>query len=200
MRNIMFSGISLISVQYGILIFTALYLHDRLNLTVSAAASLLFIAQGAGVAGRIILAAWSDRCRAGRYFPVLVCMLAVVLGLCVLVWAPMSAFWMLGVLVGWLGFFGFGWYGPWVAYVAESAPPDKTGFSLGLAMAINQVAIVVMPPVLGLTRDLSHSYVPGWYLLIAMTLAALLFTAFGYRSTQDWSTDRAGGADGLNRR
>ncbi|MFT0701868.1 hypothetical protein ACDX41_26185, partial [Citrobacter meridianamericanus] len=28
-----------------------------------------------------LLAAWSDRCRAGRYFPVMVCLGAVILGL-----------------------------------------------------------------------------------------------------------------------
>ena len=35
----------------------------------------------------------------------------------------------------WLGFFGFGWYGPWVAYVSDTAPPDQTGFTLGAVMA-----------------------------------------------------------------
>lgn len=178
MKNIMFSGVSLISVQYGILIFTALYLYDLLDLSITAAATLLLIAQGAGVAGRIILAAWSDRCKFGRYFPVLICMLAVILGLIVLVWSPLRSFWMLSILVSWLGFFGFGWYGPWVAYVADSAPSDKTGFALGLAMAINQVAIVIMPPALGLLKDVTHSYLPGWSILIAMTLTALLCTAW----------------------
>ncbi len=178
MKNIMFSGVSLISVQYGILIFTALYLYDLLDLSITAAATLLFIAQGAGIAGRIILAAWSDRCKSGRYFPVLICMLAVIFGLIVLAWVPLRSFWMLSILVSWLGFFGFGWYGPWVAYVADSAPSDKTGFALGLAMAINQVAIVVMPPALGLLKDMTQSYIPGWSILIAMTLTALLCTAW----------------------
>lgn len=58
MKQIMASGISLISVQYGILIFTVLYLHSRLQMDVLQAATLLFVAQGAGVAGRILLAAW----------------------------------------------------------------------------------------------------------------------------------------------
>lgn len=178
MKNIIFSGVSLISVQYGILIFTALYLYDLLDLSITAAATLLLIAQGAGIAGRIILAAWSDRCKSGRYFPVLICMLAVIFGLIILAWCPLRSFWMLSILVGWLGFFGFGWYGPWVAYVADSAPPDKTGFALGLAMAINQVAIVIMPPALGFLKDLSHSYLPGWSVLIIMTLTALVCTAW----------------------
>lgn len=177
MKQITVSGVSLVSVQYGILIFTALYLHERADLSITAAASLLFIAQSAGVAGRIILAAWSDGCQSGRYFPVLTCMVAIIPGLLLLMWMPMHSFTLLGLLAGWLGFFGFGWYGPWVAYVAESAPADKTGFALGLAMACNQVAIVLMPPALGLLKDLTHSYVPGWSLLIVMTVMALVTSA-----------------------
>jgi len=178
LRSIVLSGISLISVQYGILIFTVLYLHDTLALSITVAASLLFLAQAAGVAGRILLAAWSDRSRSGRYLPVLVCMVGVIVGLLLLIWMPMRSPLLVGSLVAWLGFFGFGWYGPWVAYVAESAPPEKTGFALGFAMAINQVAIVLAPPTLGLLRDWTHSYLPGWSMLAAMTMVALLATAW----------------------
>jgi sugar phosphate permease len=177
MGKIMLSGISLVSVQYGILIFTALYLYERFGLSISAATVLLVIAQGAGVVGRIVLAAWGDHSRGGRYFPVMVCLLAVILGLIFLVVAPLQSFWPRALLLGWLGFFGFGWYGPWVAYVADSAPADKTGFALGLAMAINQVAVVLVPPALGGLRDLSHSYVPGWLILMGLCLVALLLTA-----------------------
>ncbi|MCU1717141.1 MFS transporter [Pseudomonas sp. 5P_3.1_Bac2] len=176
MGKIMLSGISLVSVQYGILIFTALYLYERLGLSISAATTLLVIAQGAGVVGRIVLAAWGDHSKAGRYFPVLTCLLAVIIGLSLLLLAPLQQFWALALLLAWLGFFGFGWYGPWVAYVADSAPADKTGFALGLAMAVNQVAIVLVPPALGWLRDLSHSYVPGWLILIALSLLALLLS------------------------
>jgi MFS family permease len=176
LKNIMASGVSLICVQYGILIFTVLYLHERLQLDVSRAASLLFVAQGAGVAGRIVLAAWSDRCQAGRYFPVFICLAASLLGLLVLIWLPLHSLPALVLLLGWLGFFGFGWYGPWVAYVAESAPPDKTGFMLGLAMTINQLAIVLAPPALGWLHDVSHSFIPGWSVLAALTALGLLLT------------------------
>ena len=85
MKNIVCSGVALISVQYGILVFTVLYLHETLEIGIGMAATLLFVAQGSGVAGRILLAAWSDRCRAGRYFPVMVCLGAVILGLLALV-------------------------------------------------------------------------------------------------------------------
>jgi MFS family permease len=176
LKRIAISGVSLIAVQYGILIFTVLDLHQRLQLEVGRAAGLLFVAQAAGVAGRIVLASWSDHSKAGRYFPVLVCLAACLLGLLWLIWLPLNAMPALVLLMGWLGFFGFGWYGPWVAYVAEAAPPDKTGFMLGLAMAINQLAIVLLPPALGWLHDASHSFVPGWTVLLLLTAAALLAT------------------------
>ncbi|MFH8387624.1 hypothetical protein ACH4E7_43225 [Kitasatospora sp. NPDC018058] len=77
----------------------------------------------------------------------------------------------------WLGFFGFGWYGPWVAYVTEAAPPGRTGFALGLAMSVNQIAIVTVPPVLGLLVDLTGSFTPALALLSLLTVVALAVTA-----------------------
>lgn len=81
------------------------------------------------------------------------------------------------LLFVWLGFFGIGWYSPWVAYAAESAPPDRTGFALGLAMAVNQVAVILAPPVLGLLTDLTGSFTPAWALLAALTAAMVTTTA-----------------------
>ncbi|CAM5637169.1 MFS transporter [Streptomyces spiroverticillatus] len=175
--KIMLSGISLISVQGGVGILTVLHLHRVASVGAGTAALVLVASQGAGVAGRICLAAWSDRSRSGRYAVVLVCMVAVIGGLAVLMTpAGRSPVVASGVFV-WLGFFGFGWYGPWVAYVTEAAPPGKTGFALGLAMSVNQIAIVSVPPVLGLLVDLSGSFTPAWALLSLLTFAALAVTA-----------------------
>lgn len=175
--KIMLSGTSLISVQYGVGILTVLHLHRASSVGAGKAALVLVASQGAGVAGRICLAAWSDRSRSGRYAIVLVCMVAVIAGLVVLMApagrAPVVAS---GVFV-WLGFFGFGWYGPWVAYVTEAAPPGRTGSALGLAMSVNQIAIVTVPPVLGLLVDRTSSFTPAWALLILLTVVALAVTA-----------------------
>jgi len=59
---------------------------------------------------------------------------------------------VLAALAIWLGFFGFGWYGPWIALVSEAAPPGQIGFMIGLAMAINQLAVVTAPPIFGWLR------------------------------------------------
>ncbi|MCD7445508.1 MFS transporter [Streptomyces lincolnensis] len=171
--KIMLSGSSLISVQYGVSILAVLHLHRLASVDAGTAALILTASQGAGVAGRICLAAWSDRSRSGRYVIVLVCMAAVIAGLCVLMTpagrTPVVAS---GVFI-WLGFFGFGWYGPWVAYVTEAAPPGRTGFALGLAMSANQVAIITVPPVLGLLVDVTGGFTPAWVLLCLLTAVAM---------------------------
>ncbi|MFI1717510.1 MFS transporter [Streptomyces sp. NPDC053513] len=175
--KIMLSGTSLISVQYGVGVLTVLHLHQTSSVDAGTAALVLVASQVAGVAGRICLAAWSDQIRSGRYAVVLVCMVAVIAGLAVLMTpAGRSPLVASGVFV-WLGFFGFGWYGPWVAYVTEAAPPSKTGFALGLAMSVNQIAIVTVPPVLGLLVDLTGSFTPAWALLSLLAVVALVVTA-----------------------
>jgi predicted MFS family arabinose efflux permease len=179
MVKIIVSGTSLVSVHSGIGVLTVLYLHETTSIGAGPAALILVAAQGAGVTGRICLAAWSDRGKAGRYTWVLACMVAVTVGMTALMTpvghSPAAAC----LLFIWLGFFGIGWYGPWVAYVAESAPPGKTGFALGLAMAVTQIAIILAPPALGLLKDATHSFVPAWGLLSAMTALALAVTARG---------------------
>ncbi|WP_194814212.1 MFS transporter [Nocardia sp. XZ_19_385] len=173
MVRIAISGVALIAVQWGVLVFTVPYLHSVASIDLGRAALVLFVAQVAGVAGRILLAAWSDRSRGGRYIPVLTCLAAVSAGLLMLIFLPLHNIWIAAVLLAWIGFFGFGWYGPWVAYVAESAPPDKTGFALGLAMAINQIFIVAVPPALGLLNDMTDSYLWGWAGLMLASLVAM---------------------------
>ncbi|MFE0172159.1 MFS transporter [Streptomyces sp. NPDC059002] len=177
MVRITLSGTSLISVQCGVLVLTVLHLHDTTSLSAGSAALVLVVAQAAGVVGRICLAAWSDRGTSGRQTSLTVCMAAVLVGMAALM-TPLGQSPLTAVLLFvWLGFFGYGWYGPWVAQVAESAPPGRTGFAIGLAMSVNQIAIVVMPPTLGLLTDLTHGFDAAWGLLASMTAASLLVTA-----------------------
>jgi sugar phosphate permease len=176
MRNIMLSGPILIAVQYAILIYFVLHLRDRFEMPVAIGAALLVVAQLSGVVGRIALAAWSDRCAAGRYFPVMVSMWALVAGLIVLMIVPFASLALFAVLAAWLGFFGFGWFGPWITYVSEAAPPERVGIAIGMALTVNQIVIIASPPLLGLGRDLTGSYTADWIVLAALLLAALAAT------------------------
>ncbi|WP_245239198.1 MFS transporter [Streptomyces sp. MZ04] len=181
MVKIMLSGTSLISVQYAVGVLTVLHLHRTTSLAAGTAALVLVVSQGVGVAGRVCLAAWSDRSGSGRYASVMICMIAVIAGMVALMTPAGRSPAVACAVFVWLGFFGYGWYGPWVAHVAESAPPGKTGFALGLAMSVNQIAIVLAPPALGLLIDLTGSFTPAWGVLAAMTAVALMATAHGER-------------------
>ncbi|WP_329520175.1 MFS transporter [Spirillospora sp. NBC_01491] len=177
MVKILLSGTSLVSVHSGVGVLTVLYLHDTTSLGAGPAALVLVAVQGAGAAGRVCLAAWSDRRGSGRYTCVMACMAAVIAGMIALMTPLGHSPAVACLLFIWLGFFGIGWYGPWVAYVAESAPPGRTGATLGLAMAVTQIAVILAPPVLGLLKDLTHSFTPAWALLSVMTAVTLTVTA-----------------------
>ncbi|MEU6238266.1 MFS transporter [Kitasatospora sp. NPDC047058] len=193
MVRIVLSGTSMVTVQCGLGVLGALHLHDVTALAPGPAALVLVVTQVAGMAGRIGLAAWSDRCRTGRYAPVRASMAAVIAGMALLATpagqSPVAAC----LLFAWLGFFGIGWYGPWVACVAESAPPDRTGFALGLAMAVTQIAVVLAPPALGLLKDATHGYGPAWGALTTVTALALAFALRAGRSRP--GSGGPGGAD-----
>jgi predicted MFS family arabinose efflux permease len=84
------------------------------------------------------------------------------------------------LLSAWLGFFGLGWYGPWVAYLAETAPAGKVGLALGAAMALNQslnqLGIIGAPPLLGLVHDLTGGYAALWACVVAALAVAYAVT------------------------
>ncbi|MEU5861591.1 MFS transporter [Nonomuraea sp. NPDC047529] len=177
MKKIILSGTSMASVHSGVGVLTVLYLHEVTSMD-SASAALVYVAvQCAGALGRVCLAAWSDRHGSGRHAWVMTCLAAVIIAMMVLT-TPIGRSPVAACLVFvWLGFFGIGWYGPWVAYAAESAPPDRAGFILGLAMVVSQVAIILAPPVLGLLTDLTGSFAPAWALLAALAAATMTMTA-----------------------
>jgi sugar phosphate permease len=173
MRNAMVAGLALVSAQYGILTWLMLYLRDNAHIALTHGAWFLFLVQFVGVAGRIGLAAWSDRAPAARFRLLTLSMIAVAAGILVLMLVPPDTPEpALALLAAWLGFFGLGWYGPWVAYLAEVAPADKVGLTLGAAMALNQLGIMGAPPLLGLAHDLSGGYTTLWTcIIVALGLA-----------------------------
>jgi MFS family permease len=138
---------------------------------------LLLLIQLCGGVGRIALSVWSDRCgRTGkRFLPVTVSMLVTCVGLLALVGLPADAPrpWLFG-LIAVLGFFALGWYGPWVTYIADSAPADSVGLALGAAMTVNQIAIVLTPPALGMIHDATRHYDAVWGTLIGWIVATLV--------------------------
>jgi MFS family permease len=137
----------------------------------------LFLAQAVGAAGRIVLAALSDRTPASRFRLLTVSMIAIAAGVLVLIALPSrTPEPALALIALWLGFFGLGWYGPWVAYLAETAPADQVGLTLGAAMALNQFGIIAAPPLLGLIHDITGGYAAVWGAIAGVLAVAYVLT------------------------
>jgi predicted MFS family arabinose efflux permease len=174
MPGMIVSGVTLITVQYALLVYAVLHLRDEVGTSLATGGWLLLVALTSGAVGRVALAAWSDRRVGGRHSALLVCMLALVIGIAGLLVIRTDSFVALAGLLAWLGFFGYGWYGPWVAAVTEVCDPNRVGLSLGFVMGFNQVAIVATPPALGLLRDTTGDYGPCWLILmVALTMAVI---------------------------
>jgi predicted MFS family arabinose efflux permease len=83
--------------------------------------------------------------------------------------------WLLLAVAIVLGFFAFGWYGPWVVHVTELAPRSSVGLTLTFAMTANQLGIVAAPPLFGLVLDATSSYPIAWTALgAALSLAGAI--------------------------
>lgn len=157
-RLAMLAGLGMVAIQFILISHLMLYLRDVHGIPLAQGAWMLFATQAAGVVGRVALAAWSDRLPS-RLMPVAIAAGAAAGGATVLaVLQSGPSYVLLLFLSAALGFFAFGWYGPWVVFVAEAAPGRAVGTALALAMAGNQLAIIAAPPLFGLLYDLSGSY------------------------------------------
>ena len=67
----------------------------------------------------------------------------------------------------WLGFFRDRLVRPMGRPRGGIGATGQDGFVLGPAMAVNQIAIILAPPGLGLLKDLTGSFTPVWALLSA---------------------------------
>ena len=181
MRSVVLSGTALVCAQFAILIYFMLYLRDEHSIPLVDGAWLMLVTQLSGAVGRVILAAWSDRPGTSRFLLVIASMLAVMAGLIALALLNSQMSWPLLIFISaWFGFFGLGWYGPWVAFIADVAPPEQLGLTLGIVMALNQIAAVATPPLLGLLHDLTGGYAAVWG-FAALLLVAGVWTTRGVR-------------------
>ncbi len=163
-RTAMWAGLVMVSAQFALLSYFMLYLRDVHGVPLTRGAWLLFVAQMSGVVGRVVLARWSDRIRTGRLPAIRTSIVATALGMFTLAALPVNVpLPALYVAAGVIGFWTFGWYGPWVVHVAEAADGQAVGLTLALAMTANQLGLVAAPPLFGLLLDIADSnYRPAW--------------------------------------
>ena len=165
--------------QFTLVTYLALYLKETQGIAVTTSATLLVFAQVAGAAGRVLWGVASDRLFAGRRHPALVLPIALSsAGALALGWLPQATpLWLIGALVVMHAFCALGWHGNWIALVSEIAGPERQGRTIGVAMTIMYVGIILLPPLFGLVVDYSHSWQGAWTGLAAILVLATLLLA-----------------------
>lgn len=175
LRPVIYSGVTLVTAQFAIQTYLMLFLRDTHHMPLTRGAWVLVIIQAAGVAGRILLAAISDASSRARQITIIISMLATAALTIVLPLLPANTpLYALFTFATFLGFFAFGWYGPWVVHITDAAPSHATGLLLSIAMTVNQVAIAATPPLLGFLYDISgDSYLTLWWITSMTILLAV---------------------------
>jgi sugar phosphate permease len=158
--------------QYALLAFLALDVHDATGRSLASASVLVVVAQIAGVAGRLMWGALSDRGDRPRRKPMLLVLTSTAfLAALALVAVPRTA--PFAVLMVVAGSSVVGFQGLWVTMLAEFSPPERVGATTGFAITFTVTSVTLTPPVLGAVADLAGTYRAIW-----VVLAGLLALAF----------------------
>ena len=157
-------GCLLVTGQFAVLAFLAVDLHGGAHLSLAAASLLVIVVQAAGIVGRVLWGAVSDRILTRGRKPVLVALTgAAVAAAAVLFATPRSA--PPAVLVGVAALAGLalvGYQGLWVTMVAEAAGPDRVGAATGFAVTFVVASIALTPPLYGLVADAFGTFRAVW--------------------------------------
>lgn len=166
---VLIAGVAMAAFQYTFSTHVILFLTNRLEIPIIAAAFFFALTQGVGIAGRVSLAWISDHLWPGKRirslrWTMLACALSVV-GLMLL--PAQSPHGLLVAIFAVLGLLGIGWYPLWLVEVAEMAPQSAVAGTIGFAMTLNMLAITLMPLIFGLVVDF-WSYTAAWSALVAV--------------------------------
>lgn len=177
-RKILYAGLwALLFVggQYALLTYLVLYLENDLGMGRTEAFALLALSNLTGFAGRLVWGWVSDRFFGSRRRPGLELLSVIgIASTALLAAAPAgnAATLVAGIGAALGGFCLIGWQGLWVTMVSELAPEGSSGTAVGYALLFTNAGIVVWPPLLGLTADVTGSFRWSWVLLgVALVLS-----------------------------
>ena len=161
--------------QFTLITYLSLYLTETRQLPVTVCAALLFGAQLAGAAGRVLWGIASDRLFARRRKPALLWANGIsALGALVIGWLPLSTpLWAIAVIVIFHAFNTLGWHGNWVAMIVEIGGPTRQGRTVSQGMTLMYPGIIVLPPLFGWFVDHTHSWTGAWTLLAGILLVGV---------------------------
>lgn len=168
-------GFVMSGVQLSLAGYLTVYLVDTHGFSKTSAGLALSVAFGAACVGRIAWGWLSDRCFAS-HATTLVLASAGSLGALVGIAAGVSgpSLWLIIVLIG---VCSIGWNGVYMALITDRAGQGDLGRATGRGLTAIYGGVAVVPPLLGIVKDLAHSWPVVWtvatgaVLLAATTLA-----------------------------
>ncbi len=163
------TGICMISLQMVLVGHFMKFLAGEQSITFIVAGTVFSVMFFSGMIGRIALATISDVLYKGnRRIPLFIAVCASI-GLMLLLVMNIHTI-TSGVLYGvsaLLGFFSIGWFSLFIAEVAELASEESVGITLGLALTLNQIAIIVAPVLFGYIVD-EKGYAYAWLCIVVL--------------------------------
>ncbi|MBM7577825.1 MFS transporter [Jeotgalibacillus terrae] len=176
---LMISVIALIlnGSQMSVNTYLLFFVTDELFLSLAIAGTMLVLSEVGGSVGRILWGTVSDSIFGGKRFPVLMMIIITALtgtlGMAFLsdgVPVPLLVF-----IVIILGFAVSGFNGLWMNIATELTPKEQAGAASGVSLTIGSAGVIILPPLFGLTIDISGNFHTAWFLLAGLLgLAAII--------------------------
>lgn len=175
---VLFTGICMISLQMVLIGHFINFLITEKSISPILAGKVFSVTLFFGMLGRIVLAAVSDSFYKGnRRKPLLISVLAAFVFIFILILNVHNlSVWSLFLVSGLLGFFGIGWFSLFMVEVAETSSEESVGMTVSFALTLNQIAILLAPPIFGSIVDI-RGYMWAWIgiaiLLVASAISLL---------------------------
>ena len=164
-------GFVMSGVQLSLAGYLTLYLVDAHGFSKTEAGIALSVAFGSACVGRIAWGWLSD-----RYFASHAITLALISGASAVALGALASgatgvsLWLIVVVIG---LCSIGWNGVYMALITEAAGHGDLGRATGRGLTAIYGGAAVIPPLLGVVKDLTHSWSAAWSVsIVAVLLAA----------------------------
>lgn len=172
---VFFTGICMISLQMVLIGHFINFLITAKSISPILAGKVFAVTLFFGMMGRIVLAAVSDFFYKGnRRRPLLISVFATCMCIFILILNIHNlSVWSLFLISGLLGFFGIGWFSLFMVEIAETARQDSVGMTVSFALTLNQIAIILAPPIFGFIVDVK-GYMWAWIGLVILMFTSVI--------------------------
>lgn len=169
---VLFTGICMISLQLIVVGHFMKFLTATTFISPILAGKIFSIMLFCGMIGRVALATISDRLYGGnRTKPLMISVFVACFCVIAILNIKIMSIGYICMVSGVLGFFSLGWFSLFIVEVTENANENEVSFTVSFALTLNQVAILLAPPIFGFVVD-KCGYTAAWIGIALCILAS----------------------------